>query len=187
MAYYLSPISRRQFIDANGVPYSGGKIWTYLAGTTTPATTYQTSSGSGGASNTNPIILDSEGRTPYSVWVTDDVVYKYAVLESDDTPIYTEDNVAGMNDFTVPTVNEWIATTVTCTYSSATVFTISGSDETTTLHVGRRIKITNAGGTNAVYATITVSSYAASTTTITYVVDSGTVTNADILVSYSIL
>jgi hypothetical protein len=182
---FLAPFSRRQFIDANGVPYSGGKIWTYLAGTTTPATTYQDNLSA--TPNANPIILDSEGRTPYSVWLTDDVTYKYAVLESDDTPIYTEDNVAGMNDFTVPTVNEWIATTFTCTYSSATVFTVSGSDQTSTLHVGRRIKITNAGGTNAVYATITVSSYAASTTTITYVVDSGTVTNAAILVSYSIL
>jgi hypothetical protein len=185
MAYYLSPISRRQFIDANGSPYSGGKIWTYLAGTTTPATTYKDSLAA--ASNTNPIILDSEGRTPYSVWFADDVVYKYAVLESDDTPIYTEDNVSGINDFVIPTVSEWVATTVTCVYSSATVFTITGSDETATLHVGRRLKITASNGTNPVYATITVSSYAASTTTITYVVDSGTVANAAILVSYSLL
>jgi len=182
---YLAPISRRQFIDANGNPYSGGKIHTYLAGTTTPATTYQDSLSA--TPNTNPIVLDSEGRTPYSVWFTDDVVYKYAVLESDDTPVYTEDNVSGINDFVIPTVSEWVLTTVTCTYSSATVFTISGSDETATLHVGRRLKITASNGTNPVYATITVSSYAASTTTITYVVDSGTVANAAILVSYGLL
>lgn len=182
---YLAPFSRRQFIDANGNPYSGGKIWTYLAGTTTPATTYQDNLSA--TPNTNPIILDSEGRTPYSVWLTDDVNYKYAVLESDDTPIYTEDNVSGINDFVAPSVSEWVATSVTCTYSSATVFTISGSDETSTLHVGRRLKITASNGTNPVYATITVSSYAASTTTITYVVDSGTVANAAILVYYGLL
>lgn len=185
MAYYLSPISRRQFIDANGNPYSGGKIHTYLAGTTTPATTYKDSLAA--ASNTNPIILDTEGRTPYSVWFTDDVVYKYAVTDSADTPVYTEDNVSGINDFVIPTVSEWVATTVTCVYSSATVFTITGSDETATLHVGRRLKITASNGTNPVYATITVSSYAPSTTTITYVVDSGTVANAAILVSYGLL
>lgn len=185
MTYYLSPISRRQFIDANGNPYSGGKIHTYLAGTTTPATTYKDSLAA--ASNTNPIILDTEGRTPYSVWFTDDVVYKYAVTDSADTPVYTEDNVSGINDFVIPTVSEWVATTVTCVYSSATVFTITGSDETATLHVGRRLKITASNGTNPVYATITVSSYAASTTTITYVVDSGTVANAAILVSYGLL
>lgn len=185
MAYYLSPISRRQFIDANGNPYSGGKIHTYLAGTTTPATTYKDSLAA--ASNTNPIILDTEGRTPYSVWFTDDVVYKYAVTDSADAPVYTEDNVSGINDFVIPTVSEWTATTVTCVYSSATVFTITGSDETATLHVGRRLKITASDGTNPVYATITVSSYAPSTTTITYVVDSGTVANAAILVSYGML
>jgi len=185
MAYYLSPISRRQFIDANGNPYSGGKIHTYLAGTTTPATTYKDSLAA--ASNTNPIILDTEGRTPYSVWFTDDVVYKYSVTDSADTPVYTEDNVSGINDFVIPAVNEWVATTVTCVYSSATVFTITGSDETATLHVGRRLKITASNGTNPVYATITVSSYAPSTTTITYVVDSGTVANAAILVSYGLL
>ncbi len=182
---YLSPISRRQFIDANGNPYSGGKIHTYLAGTTTQATTYKDSLSA--ASNTNPIILDTEGRTPYSVWFTDDVVYKYEVTDSADAPVYTEDNVSGINDFVIPTVSEWVATTVTCVYSSATVFTITGSDETATLHVGRRLKITASNGTNPVYATITVSSYAASTTTITYVVDSGTVANAAILVSYGML
>lgn len=182
---YLAPISRRQFIDANGNPYSGGKIHTYLAGTTTPASTYQDSLSA--TPNTNPIILDSEGRTPYSVWFTDDVVYKYAVLDSADTPVYTEDNISGINDFVIPTVSEWVLTTVTCTYSSATVFTIAGSDQTATLHVGRRLKITASNGTNPVYATITVSSYAASTTTITYVVDSGTVTNAAIVVYYGLL
>lgn len=182
---YLAPISRRQFIDANGNPYSGGKIHTYLAGTTTPAATYQDSLSA--TPNANPIILDSEGRTPYSVWFTDDVVYKYAVTDSDDTAVYTEDNISGINDFVIPTVSEWVLTTVTCTYSSATEFTISGSDETSTLHVGRRLKITASNGTNPVYATITVSSYAASTTTITYVVDSGTVANAAILVSYGLL
>lgn len=182
---YLAPISRRQFIDANGNPYSGGKIHTYLAGTTTPATTYQDSLSA--TPNTNPIILDSEGRTPYSVWFTDDVVYKYAVTDSADAAVYTEDNISGINDFVITTVSEWVLTTVTCTYSSATVFTIAGSDETSTLHVGRRLKITASNGTNPVYATITVSSYAASTTTITYVVDSGTVANAAILVSYGLL
>ncbi len=182
---YLSPISRRQFIDANGNPYSGGKIYTYLAGTTTPAATYQDSLSA--SLNTNPIILDSEGRTPYSVWFTDDIVYKYAVTDSAGTPVYTEDNVSGINDFVTPTVSEWVATTFTCTYSSATVFTVSGSDQTATLHVGRRLKITASNGTNPVYATITVSSYAASTTTITYVVDSGTVNNAAILVYYGLL
>lgn len=114
-------------------------------------------------------------------------MYKYAVTDSADAPVYTEDNVSGINDFVIPTVSEWTATTVTCVYSSATVFTITGSDETATLHVGRRLKITASNGTNPVYATITVSSYAPSTTTITYVVDSGTVANAAILVSYGLL
>jgi hypothetical protein len=103
-----------QFFTNNGIiaPLSGGKIYSYEAGTTTPLATYTSSAGT--VAHTNPIILDSEGRTPFSVWFADDVVYKYAVLESDDTPIYTEDNVSGINDFVIPTVSEWVATTVTC-------------------------------------------------------------------------
>jgi hypothetical protein len=51
-----------QFFDNNGVMLSGGLLYTYAAGTTTPQATY--TSISGDVANTNPIVLNSSGRTP---------------------------------------------------------------------------------------------------------------------------
>ena len=51
-----------QFFDNNGVPLSGGLIYSYAAGTTTPQETYTTSLGN--IAHTNPIVLNSAGRIP---------------------------------------------------------------------------------------------------------------------------
>ena len=66
MAVSLSPIggAGAQFFDNNGNPLSGGKLYTYAAGTTTPQATYASAAGS--TLNTNPIILDAAGRVPGS-------------------------------------------------------------------------------------------------------------------------
>lgn len=82
-----------QFFDDNGVPLSGGKIFTYVAGTTTPLATYTTRDGL--TPNTNPIILDAAGRTPQEIWSTEGLLYKYVVKTSDDTLIRTWDNIGG--------------------------------------------------------------------------------------------
>lgn len=37
---YLTPSPKQQFTDANGAPLVGGKLYTYVTGTTTPAATY---------------------------------------------------------------------------------------------------------------------------------------------------
>lgn len=82
-----------QFFTDNGVPLSGGKIYTYVAGTTTPLATY--TSRSGLIPNTNPIILDAAGRTPEQIWSTEGILYKYVLKTSDDTLIRTYDNIGG--------------------------------------------------------------------------------------------
>jgi hypothetical protein len=54
------PNPEPQFLDADGHPYAGGTLATYIPGTTSPKQTW--SDHLGGALNTNPIILDSAGR-----------------------------------------------------------------------------------------------------------------------------
>ena len=97
MAVNLSPIwgAGAQLFDNSGNVLTGGKIYTYAAGTTTPATTYTSSSGI--TANSNPIILNSAGRVPYEIWLSDTVAYKFVLKDSNDTLIATYDNLVGIN------------------------------------------------------------------------------------------
>lgn len=88
-----------QLFTDNGIPLVGGKIYTYLAGTTTPAATY--TSRTGAAYNTNPIILDAGGRTPYEIWLDGGAAYKFVVKSALDVLIGTYDDLPSVNDPTI--------------------------------------------------------------------------------------
>ena len=49
-----------QFLDSNGDPLAGGKLYTYESGTVTPKATYTDAAGT--IANTNPVILDANGQ-----------------------------------------------------------------------------------------------------------------------------
>lgn len=82
-----------QFFDNSGLPLTGGKIYTYAAGTTTPAPTYTTVNGN--VSHTNPIVLDAAGRVPNGgeIWLPIGVGYKFIVKTSAEVLISTYDNI----------------------------------------------------------------------------------------------
>jgi hypothetical protein len=83
-----------QLFDDNGVPLSGGKIFTYAAGTTTPLTTYTTSAGN--IAHTNPIVLNAAGRVSTGeIWVDATQTYKFVVKTSTNVLIATYDNIGG--------------------------------------------------------------------------------------------
>ena len=76
------------FYDNSGNPLSGGKVWTYQAGTSTPLATY---TDRGGATpNANPVVLSSAGRA--SIWLQTNVAYKIRVDDSAGNVIATVDN-----------------------------------------------------------------------------------------------
>jgi len=85
-----------QFFDGNGSPLSGGLLYTYAAGTTTPVTTY--TSRSGAANNTNPIVLDAAGRTPAEIWLDGGVLYKFVLKTSAFVQVGSYDNIPAVND-----------------------------------------------------------------------------------------
>jgi hypothetical protein len=96
MAVFLSPVggAAAQFFTNSGVILSGGKLYTYAAGTTTPKPTYTSSSGN--TAHTNPIILDSAGRVPGGeIWLLS-APYKFALYTSADVLIATYDNISGL-------------------------------------------------------------------------------------------
>ena len=98
MAVNLSPLGGvgAQFFDSNGNPLSGGMIYTYAAGTNTPAATYTTSAGT--VQHSNPIVLDAAGRVPTGeIWLTDGISYKFVIQTSAAVLVGTYDNIVGIN------------------------------------------------------------------------------------------
>jgi hypothetical protein len=99
----LSPTPKLQFFGTDGLPLVGGKLYTYSAGTTTPLATYVDHTGT--TTNTNPIILDSNGEA--DVWLPETTSYKYILKTSTDTTLYTVDYVSvplTTNSFASPPV-----------------------------------------------------------------------------------
>jgi len=91
-----------QFFDNSGNVLTGGKLYTYQAGTTTPQASYTTSAGD--VARTNPIVLNAAGRVPDSgeIWITSQA-YKFVLTDANDVLIATYDNVvaAGSGSYTV--------------------------------------------------------------------------------------
>lgn len=124
MAVNLSPVGgvAAQFFTNNAVPLSGGKLYTYAAGTTTPQVAYTTSQGN--IAWTNPIVLDAGGRVPGSgeVWLTDGLIYKFVLKDANDVLIATYDNITGINSNAVAYTNSQEIQTAT---AGQTVFTLT--------------------------------------------------------------
>lgn len=94
--YLLSPIINGTTVfSTTDVPAAGGKIYTYLAGTTTAAPTYQTINGT---AQSNPIILNSAGQLAFPIWLDPMLTYKFAVYDSFNNLIATYDNISGIQN-----------------------------------------------------------------------------------------
>lgn len=125
----ISPVPFLQFIDANGNPLSGGKLYTYVAGTTTPLATYTTYAGN--IANTNPVILDSAGRA--SVWLGAGS-YKFVLKDSSDVLIYTTDNIVNaglgpMQPAVVATLGQTVFTVLPYTMGGSAIVAVNGLTE----------------------------------------------------------
>jgi hypothetical protein len=126
MTVLLSPVGgvAAQFFDNNGNPLSGGKLFSYAAGTTTPAATYTSSLGV--TAHTNPIVLDSGGRVPGGeIWLTDGVIYKFVLQTSTNVLIATYDNIVGINSNFVNYTTEQEIQTAT---AGQTVFNLTTTE-----------------------------------------------------------
>jgi hypothetical protein len=96
MALQFSPFGNDQFFTSNGVLAVGYKLFTYLAGTTTKTPVYTDIAGT--TPHTNPIILNSLGMPPSSIFLNKVLLYKFVLAAPTDTdppssPIFTDDNV----------------------------------------------------------------------------------------------
>ena len=95
MAVNLSPIGNsEQFFDNNGIPLSGGLLYTYQAGSSTPLATYTDINAT--TANANPIVLNSSGRLDNEIWLTYGYNYKFVLKTSAATTLGTYDNIYGI-------------------------------------------------------------------------------------------
>jgi hypothetical protein len=143
-----------QFFDNNGIPLSGGLLYTYAAGTTTPQATY--TSNTGLTANTNPIVLNSAGRPPNQIWVTSGISYKFVLTTSTSVLLITEDNI----------LNSLDSSSVFFTQAGAGAITRTAQDKmretVTTADFGNNVitalaSLSGAGGTLVINTDVVVS------------------------------
>jgi len=175
MATHFRPfIPRWQPDNDTGAIVPSGLLFIYTAGTSTKKNIFQDNAGA--VANSNPIVLNSAGRLPNSIWTTTgDIKVVFSPSDDTDPPtnaFWTEDDWTLINDTSTAVSDEWVDNSLTTTFVSATSWTFSG-DQTTAFHVGRRVRITDTGGT--IYGTIATSAYVDPTTTLTVNLDSGTI------------
>lgn len=186
MAVHEAPIGvKPQFVLDSGLPAVGNKLFFYQAGSSTKQDTF--SDWTGLSANSNPLTLNSLGEPDTQIWFTAGLNYKVVYAPSNDTdpptsPIWTLDNLRGINDATV-TSDQWLESGFTPTFISTTSFSVLG-DQTSLFQIGRRLKSINGSGT--IYSTITNSVFGA-VTTVTVSNDSGVLDSGLSSVSYGIL
>ncbi len=89
-----------RFLTNSGVILNGGNVYSYLAGTNTPAVTYTDATGN--TPNPDPITISSTGLLLNEVWQLQQQPMKYVVKDTSNVQIAVYDNVPGINDVSVP-------------------------------------------------------------------------------------
>lgn len=176
MTVYALLTEKQTFFDANSVELTGGKLFVYLAGTTTKATSYTETDGV--TPNSNPITLNSRGEVPNGMYVAGGATYKLVLAPSTDTdpptsPIWTRDNLAPIG-YVAPTTpsSQWESSGATVTRLSGTQFQATG-DYTSVFQVNRRVKCVVTAGAGYIVGRVTAASFALGVTSVTCVFDSG--------------
>jgi microcystin-dependent protein len=83
------PMSGQQQLDSQGRPLSGGKFYTFVAGTSTPLTVYQDSALT--VVHPNPLTLDASGRIP--ILYAPDGSLKFRLADQNGVTVFAADNV----------------------------------------------------------------------------------------------
>jgi len=156
----LTPTPKQQIFGSDGAPLVGGKIYTYLAGTSTPTATY--TDYTAGTANTNPIILDSYGQA--NIWLLSTVSYKFIVKTSTEVLLYTVDNIIPPLDISVFASPPAIGNTTPNTGAFTTLAATTGNITTVNATTGN-ITTVNATTVNATTVNATTSTTTGVTTT----------------------
>jgi hypothetical protein len=186
MTVSISPVfNAQQFFDNDGNPLSGGKIFQYQAGSfSVEETTW--SDNTGAVANSNPIVLDSSGRLPAEIWLTDAVAYNLVLTLNDGTTVLTSvDNVTGVQTSGVSSTSIWSQIVEAPTYVSPTQFLVGGN-LTEEFAVGNRVQIEYAGSSFR-YGTVSAVSFSSPNTQVTLINDGAAQDSGMLLAYWSLL
>lgn len=86
----IAPVALQQFSDVDGNPLAGGKLFTYMSGTTTPLATYTDATGM--TQNPNPLILDSGGFASPGLFLQA-LAYTFALTDANNIPQWSQDGI----------------------------------------------------------------------------------------------
>jgi hypothetical protein len=175
MTVAISPLyNEAQYFNNDGTPLSGGKIFQYEAGSfSVNQTTY--SDETGNIANPNPIVLDSSGRSPYTLYLTNGLAYNLVLTLPDGTTILnSNDFVVGVLPAPSGTVgiSVWNTLTEVPTYVSPTSFLIPGVNVVSSFVVGNRVRITYTD-TSTAFGTVTSVSFSGGNTNVSLNTDAG--------------
>jgi hypothetical protein len=182
MTVAISPLyNEAQYFNNDGTPLSGGKIFQYEAGSfSVNQTTY--SDETGNIANPNPIVLDSSGRSPYTLYLTNGLAYNLVLTLPDGTTILnSNDFVVGVLPAPSGTVgiSVWNTLTEVPTYVSPTSFLIPGVNVVSSFAISNRVKITYTD-TSTAFGTVTSVSFSGGNTNVSLNTDAGSLlTNMD--------
>lgn len=185
MGIQISPFGNSQFLTPGGQPAAGYQLFVYAGRSTDKAKVYADKDGV--SFHTNPIILDTNGFPPFTIYIDTTKLYKFVLAFGEDLdpptmPIYAVDQVSVGADDVGTTLAEWTTGTAP-SYVGATQFSIAG-DQRGVYHVGRRVKGLLASG--SIFGIITANAYT-SVTTVTVQWDSGALDNTLSSIAYSFL
>lgn len=148
MSLYYTPQVQEQ--DSSGDPLAGAKLYYYEPGTTTLKDVYQDAGFV--TAHTNPVVADAAGRFD-PIYLNGS--YKVKLTDSDDTEIWTEDNISAgtSSDFFATTTSISTTTQIDSTYDRQHL-RLSGDIDLTfeaaaTLGAGFMITLQN-DGTNSI-------------------------------------
>ncbi len=127
-----------QFFDNSGLVANGAKLFVYLPGTTTKQNTYPTAAdaAAGTNANTNPIVLNSAGRTTVDMYIG--ASFKLVLAPSTDTDppaaaYWTRDNLTTLGQTVATSAKSADYTTVASDRDKLITMDASGGNKTFTV------------------------------------------------------
>ena len=147
----LCPAVNYRSLTLAGAPNAGGKLYTYVSGTTTNQASYTTYLGN--VQNANPVVFDANGMA--AVWLDDSLTYTLLETDSANVTIRTVDGVSFAGNANAIRYLAYAADTGT-----ANAYIVAPSPAITAYSAGQVVTL-KPGNTNTTASTIAVSGLSA--------------------------